>query len=407
VLDFDPTEKQANILAFVRQFAKGSLRPASIHADAHEHEKPWDVIRQVHQLQKSGMGFLKRHSAKHDEESGGGEKGQKGVMGVMLAEEMAYGAASVLLSFPGPGLGGAAILASGTDEQKARFLGRYDDDEVRFGAMALTEPGAGSDVSAIDTTAVKQGGQWVLNGTKIFCTNGASADVVVVWATVDRSKGKDGIRAFVVEKGTPGFRVGRLEHKLGIRASETAELVLEDCRIPAENLLGEENPSAEKKGFKGAMATFDMTRPGVAAMAVGIARAAWEHVVDELRKEGFVAPGYGRARAHLSAVEDALIDMEAQIEAARLLTHRAAYLLDKKIPNALEASMAKAKAGRVVVDVCAKAVELLGPEALTRTHPVEMWLRDSKVFDIFEGTGQVQRLVVARKILGYTSKELA
>ncbi len=403
MLDFDPTEKQQNVLAFVHQFAQTSLREASIWADAHEHEKPWDVIQQVHQLQKSGMGFLRRHAPTGpDAEQGGGDTGQKARLGVLLAEEMGYGAASVLLGFPGPGLGGAAILASGTEEQKERFLKRYEDGTVRFGAMALTEPAAGSDVSAIECTAVKDGDAWVLNGTKIFCTNGASADVVVVWATLDRSKGRDGIRAFVVEKGTPGFKVGRLEKKLGIRASETAELVLQDCRIPLDNLLGGE----EARGFKGAMATFDMTRPSVAAMAVGIARAAHEHLVLELKKDGMGAPGYGRARAHLTAIEDALLEMESQIEAARLLVHRAAYLLDKKIPNALEASMCKAKAGRVVVDVCAKCVELLGPEALTRRHPVEMWLRDSKVFDIFEGTGQVNRLVVARKILGYTSKEL-
>jgi acyl-CoA dehydrogenase len=250
----------------------------------------------------------------------------------------------------------------------------------------------------------------VLNGRKIFCTNGASADIVVVWATIDPSKGKEGIRAFVVEKGTPGFSVGRLEKKLGIRSSETAELVLENCKVPLDAKLGEENPPAgdgPAKGFKGVMATFDSTRPGVAALAIGIARASLEYVQETLQLEGHVAAPYGRARTNLSATDDALIELEAQIEAARLLTHRAAWMIDQKIPNALEASMAKAKAGKVVVDVCAKSVELLGPSGVTRQHPAEMWLRDSKVFDIFEGTGQINRLVIARRILGYSSKELA
>jgi acyl-CoA dehydrogenase len=401
MLDFELNEKEENIRAFLHTFAENAMRPASIEADANEHEKPMGAIQALHTLQSGGMGY----------KSGGGQFDQsmeaKALTSIIRAEELSWGAASVLLSRPGPGLGGAAILASGTPAQKEKWLKRYDDGTVRFGAMALTESNAGSDVSAIETTAVLQGDHWVLNGTKIFCTNGASADVVVVWATIDRSKGKDGIRAFIVEKGTPGFRIGRLEHKMGIRASETAELVFEDCKIPKDNLLGEVDPPADKKGFKGAMATFDMTRPGVAAMAVGIARAALEYTVGVLEKEGGFDPGYGRSRAHLTSLQDSIQDMEAQIEAARLLARRAAFLLDQKLPNALEASMAKAKSGRVVVDVCAKCVEILGPLGLTRAHPVEMWLRDSKVFDIFEGTGQVQRLVIARKILGYSSKELA
>ena len=404
-LDFDPTEKEANILAFLHTFAANAMRPASIIADANEHERPMGAIEALHQLQSGGMGY---RSGSAVDGTGDGSPAAKALVSIMRAEELSWGAASVLLSRPGPGLGGAAIQASGTPAQKEQWLKRYEDGTVRFGAMALTESNAGSDVSAIETTAVLDRDHWVLNGTKIFATNGACADVVVVWATVDKSKGKDGIRAFIVEKGTPGFTIGRLEHKMGIRASETAELVLQDCRIPRANLLGEENPSAEKKGFKGAMATFDLTRPGVAAMAVGIARAALEHTVQVLESEsGGFSPGYGRSRAHLTALQDAVQEMDAQIDAARLLARRAAYLLDQKQSNALEASMAKAKAGRVVVDVCAKCVELLGPSALTRAHPLEMWLRDSKVFDIFEGTGQVQRLVIARRILGYTSKELA
>jgi acyl-CoA dehydrogenase len=404
-LDFDLTEHEANIRAFLHTFAKNAMRPASIIADANEHQKPMAAIEALHMLQSGGMGYAAKGAASAP--SGSSDRVEaRALTSIIRAEELAWGAASILLSRPGPGLGGAAILASGTPEQKEKWLKRYDDGTIRFGAMALTESNAGSDVSAVETTAVLDGDHWILNGTKIFCTNGASADVTVVWATVDRSKGKDGIRAFIVEKGTPGFRVGRLEHKMGIRASETAELVFEDCRIPKENLLGELEPSPDKKGFKGAMATFDMTRPGVAAMAIGIARAALEHTVEVLESDGFEA-GWGRARPHLTTLQDKIQEMDAQIEAARLLARRAAFMLDHKMSNALEASMAKAKAGRVVVDVCATCIELLGPAALTRDHPLEMWLRDSKVFDIFEGTGQIQRLVIARKILGYTSKELS
>ncbi len=409
-MDFELNPKLRGIKAFLHQFALQAMRPAAVIADANEHEKPWDVIRQVHQLQRSGMTVLRRHGMRPEDEAKAKAEagGVRGITGVVLAEELAYGAAAILLSLPGAGLGGAAINAAGTPEQKNKWLARYDDDEVRFGAMAMTEPDCGSDVSGVSTTAVLDGDHWVLNGTKVFCTNGASADLVVVWATIDRSLGRAGMKAFVVEKGTPGFRIGRLENKLGIRASETAELVFEDCRIPKENLLGEleQKEQKEQKGFKGAMTTFDMTRPGVAAMAVGIARAALEHTLDQLEQGGPFDVGHGRARPSLTALQDIVQEMDAQIEAARLLTHRAAFLLDQGRSNSLEASMAKAKAGRVVVDVTATCVELMGPAALTRAHPLEMWLRDSKVFDIFEGTGQIQRLIIARKILGYSSKEL-
>lgn len=418
MLDFNPSQTQLMIQGFLRQFALSTMRPAAIEADRKEHDKPWDVINQVNALLSSPMASgLMRHNPQAKEEkdaaagagvSGGmGGSGSKGISGVLYGEELAYGAAALVLSFPGPGLAGAAIAAAGTDAQREKWLKRYADGTVRFGAMAVTEPGCGSDVAGIRTTAVKtpDGKHWVLNGTKIFCTNGASADITVVWATIDPSKGREGIRSFVVEKDTPGFKVGHLEKKLGIRSSETAELILEDCKIPVENMIGDE-ADLKTKGFKGVMATFDATRPGVAAMAVGIARAALEYLEERLREEGWEGPGYGRSRANLTALDDAFLEMESQIEAARLLARRAAFLLDKKQSNALEASMAKAKAGRVVVDVCAKVVELLGPEGLTRKHPAEMWLRDSKVYDIFEGTGQINRLVIARRVLGYSREEL-
>ena len=414
-LDFNPNEKQLPVQTFLRQFGLSVLRPAAIEYDKKEHDKPMAVIEQVNQLIAAGMGGLSRHryDEKEKDEAAQGTRDAasvKGVTGVLFAEELAYGSAALMLSFPGPGLGGAAIAAAGTEAQKKKFLARYGDGKVRWGAMAYTEAHCGSDTGAIRTTARRDGDKWVLNGRKIFCTNGASADLTVVWATLDPTKGKEAIRAFVVEKDTPGFKVGSLEKKMGIRSSETAELLLEDCRVPLDHMLGDFDPNAgaggNTKGFKGAMATFDMTRPGVAAMAVGIARASLDYLIGQLRAEGWDGPHYGRSRTNLSAIDDAIQEMESQIEAARRLAHRAAFLLDAKQPNALEASMAKAKAGTVVVQVCAKAVELLGPEGATRRHPVEMWLRDSKVYDIFEGTGQVNRLVIARRVLGYTSKEL-
>lgn len=407
-LDFDATPQQQAVQGFLRMFGKQVLRPAAVEYDKREHERPDDVIKQVAALITSGPAGLSRH--KYGEAEGAEATRDASqvncVQGVLFAEELAYGSAALMLGFPGPGLAGAAIAAAGTEAQKKKWLTRFSDGTIRWGAMAYTEPGCGSDTGAIRTTAKRVGDSWVLNGRKIFCTNGASADIVVVWATLDPSKGKEAIRAFVVEKGTAGFEVGHLEKKMGIRSSETAELILEECKIPLDNLIGEFEPQGTK-GFKGAMATFDMTRPGVASMAVGIARAALEYLDERLRDEGWSGPAYGRSRANLSATDDWLVEMEAQIEAARLLAHRAAFLLDQKQPNALEASMAKAKAGTVVVAVCAKAVELLGPEGLTRKHPVEMWLRDSKVYDIFEGTGQINRLIIARGYLGYTSRELA
>jgi acyl-CoA dehydrogenase len=313
------------------------------------------------------------------------------------------------LSIPNSGLGGAAVAAAGTPEQKKRFLSRFTEGEPKWGAMAITEPGAGSDSAAIQTTAVRDGDHRVLNGTKIFCTSGLMAaekskGFVVVWATLDRSAGRAGIRAFVVESGTPGMYVTKVEHKLGIRASDTATIVFEDCRIPLDNLLG----SAEikhGKGFKGAMATFDATRPIVAASAVGVARAALDFVKETLEKNG-VQIRYGAPIHTLTALERDVIEMEAQVQAARLLVWRAAWMMDNGLHNNLEASMCKSKAGLVVTHVTQKAVEILGPLGFSRELLVEKWMRDAKISDIYEGTQQINQLIIARRILGYTSEEL-
>ena len=309
----------------------------------------------------------------------------------------------------------SAIEAVGTPEQKAKFLQRFAEGDVpAWGAMAMTEPGAGSDTSSIQTTAVfdEATQEWVLNGEKIFCTNGTLAlnesnGLVVVWATLDRSAGRAGMRTFIVAAGTPGVKVTKQEIKLGIRASDTAAIVLENARVPKDAILGSPEVQTQGgQGFKGAMATFDATRPLVAASALGIGRAALEFTKEKLAENGVEIP-YGQPYHKLTAVQRDVLDMEMQLKAAHLLTLRSISMLDAKEPNNLESSMAKAKAGKVVTQLTYKAVELLGTMGYSREWLLEKWMRDAKINDLFEGTGQINTLIVARRILGYTSKELA
>jgi acyl-CoA dehydrogenase len=280
--------------------------------------------------------------------------------------------------------------------------------------MAITEPGAGSDSAAITMTARldEESNEWVLNGEKIFVTSGLMAaqesdGFVVVWATLDRSAGRAGIKSFVVEAGTPGMKVTKVEEKLGVRASDTASIVFEDCRIPYDNILGspEVKQRSSTKGFKGVMLTFDASRPLVAASAMGIARATIEFVKKTLAEEG-IEIRYDVPRHKLTALERDVLDMEAQYKAAWLLTLRAVSMLDQRMPNALESSMCKVKAGKAVTLITQKAVEILGPLGYSRELLVEKWMRDAKINDLFEGTGQINTLIVARRILGYTRREL-
>jgi acyl-CoA dehydrogenase len=317
------------------------------------------------------------------------------------------------LSTPMPLLGGAAVGAAGTPEQKKKFLARFSEGKPKWAAMAITEPGAGSDAGAITTTARLEGDEWVLNGEKIFVTAGkrAVADsegFVVVWASVDRSAGRSGIKSFVVDHHTPGMTVVKTEHKHGIRCSDTAVIVFENCRIPKENVLGDPEVKREKttEGFKGAMATFDATRPPVAASAVGVGRSALELLEEKLAAKGF-KPRYGVSTNKLTARERDLMMMQAKVKASWLLTLQAAWMSDMGQPNNLEASICKCKAGRDMVAVCQKAVELMGPEGYSRKELFEKWMRDAKIGDIYEGTQQIQKLVVARRIFGYGRDELA
>jgi acyl-CoA dehydrogenase len=316
---------------------------------------------------------------------------------VLSIIEMCWADVGLLLSMPRQGLGNSAIASVANDEQLERFKGTW-------AAMAITEPGTGSDSANIVTTAVKDGDAYVLNGEKIYVTSGERADSVVVWATLDKSLGRAAIKSFLVPKSLPGIRVERLEHKLGIRASDTAVIVLDNCRVPAENLLG--NPEIDtKQGFAGAMATFDNTRPLVAGMAVGCARAALEDTRELLEKAGVVID-YDRPAQTQSYAAATFIAMEADWEAALLLTLEAAWLADNRKPNSMEASMAKAKAGRVGNDITLRCVELAGTLGYSENELIEKWSRDSKILDIFEGTQQIQQLIVARRLLDLSSSQL-
>jgi acyl-CoA dehydrogenase len=311
--------------------------------------------------------------------------------------ELCWGDVGLLLTMPRQGLGQAAIAAVANEEQLARFGGKW-------AAMAITEPEAGSDSAAIRTTARLEDDEYVLNGEKIFVTSGDRADLIVVWATLDRQQGRAAIKSFVVERDNPGLRLDRLEHKLGIRASDTANFRLEDCRVPKENLLG--SPDIEtKRGFGGVMQTFDNTRPLVAGMAIGVARACLDRT-RELLEEAGIEIDYDTPPVLQSAAASEFIAMESDWEAARLLTLQAAWMADNRKPNSLQASMAKAKAGRAGTDIALRCVALAGSIGYGEGELLEKWARDVKILDIFEGTQQIQQLIVARLLLGKTSAEL-
>ena len=405
MIDFElsPDIKQSREM--IHMMAEQAMRPISREYDEREHEKPMEFLTLMWEISKSSPLEIGGKSGKKEGPS------TRGLSAAVQIEELSWGDAGLYLSIPNAGLGGAAVAAAGTPEQKQRFLARFKEGEPKWGAMAITEPGAGSDSAAITSTAVRDGDQWVLNGTKIFCTSGLMAaekseGFVVVWATVDKSAGRAGIKAFIVEHGTPGMTVTHVEKKHGIRASDTATLVFEDCRIPLDNLLGTPEVKKTTEGFKGVMATFDSTRPIVAASAIGIGRAALDYTREALEKEG-VAIRYGLPAHKLTAVERDFMDMEANLQAARLLTWRAAWMMDQGMHNNLEASMCKAKAGLAVTQVTQKAVELLGPLGYSRKILLEKWMRDAKINDIFEGTQQINLMIIARRILGYSSKELS
>ncbi|MGW9310016.1 acyl-CoA dehydrogenase family protein [Saccharomonospora azurea] len=401
MINLEVPKKAKALVNQARQAATEVFRPISRKYDRAEHAYPSELdmlAALLDGLNTSGEGGAGAAGVrrKDDKDSGDNRNGGN-LLTVLGTIELCWGDVALLLSMPRQGLGNAAIASVANDEQLERF-GKV------WAAMAITEPGCGSDSAAITTTATKDGDDYILNGEKIFVTSGERADAVVVWATLDKSKGRAAIKSFVVEKGTPGFEVVRLEHKLGIRASDTAVLRFDNCRVPAKNLLG--SPEIDtKKGFAGVMQTFDNTRPLVAAMAIGVARAALEET-RRILKEAGVEVDYDKPALAQHAAAATFLQLEADYEAAYLTTLEAAWMADNRKPNSLQASIAKAKAGRTVVDITLKCVELAGTLGYTEESLLEKWARDSKILDIFEGTQQIQQLIVARRLLGKTSKEL-
>jgi acyl-CoA dehydrogenase len=401
MINLEVPKKFRAFINTAHQAAKEYIRPISRKYDLAEHTYPKELdmfAAMVAGLEASGEGSGAGAVGVRRQDNGDdGVRNGTNLASVLSIMEMSWGDVGLLLSLPRQGLGNSAIASVANPEQQERFKGKW-------ASMAITEPGCGSDSAAIQTTAKLDGDHYVLNGEKIFVTAGERSDAVVVWATLDKSKGRAAIKSFVVEKGTPGMEVVRCEHKLGIRASDTATIRFDNCRVPKENLLG--SPEIEtEKGFAGVMQTFDNTRPLVAAMAVGVARAALEETYRILRKAG-VAIDYDKPIHLMRAAAATYLALESDWEAAYLLTLRAAWLADNNQPNSLQASMAKAKAGRMATEVTLRCVELCGSLGYGEGHLLEKWARDSKILDIFEGTQQIQQLIVARRLLNKTSAEL-
>lgn len=406
-----PAEVWQQLEPYTR-IAQQIMRPKAHYYDEHEHERPSQFIRAIWPLERA------RH--RHRQAAAAQEAAADGpdpdiLAAILLAELLSWGDAGQFLARPGGRLGGTAVEAVGTPAQKARFLQRFaDSEEPVWGAMAITEPDAGSDNSAMRTTAVldPRANEWVLNGQKIFITSGAlslqeSNGICIIWATVDPTAGRQGIKSFVVEAHTPGVSVSPGMDKLGIRASDTVIIDLDEVRIPYDNVLGslEVQSGKTSKGFIGAMKTFDASRPAVAASAVGIARAAIELTRETLAEAG-IHVDYAKPGFRLTAVERDLLHMEAQYKVAWLLTLRATASIMHGRSSRLESSMCKAFAGTAVTHITQKAVELLGPFGYTRQGLAEKLMRDAKINDLFEGTRQINLLIVARALLGYSRREL-
>ncbi|WP_411688687.1 acyl-CoA dehydrogenase family protein [Acinetobacter indicus] len=381
------------------EVALNVLRPISRKYDKAEHAYPKELdmlASVVDGMNAGGDGMNAGAAVNKRGDTASGNKNGVNMSTALSIVEMCYGDTGLLLSMPRQGLGNSAIAAVANDEQLQRFHGTW-------AAMAITEPGCGSDSAAIRTTAVADGDDYILNGEKIFVTSGERADAVVVWATLDKKLGRAAIKSFVVPKGTPGMTVERLEHKLGIKASDTAAISFVDCRVPASNLLGNAEIDVSK-GFAGVMETFDNTRPLVAAMAIGCAKASLERIKQIFKHE--LDEHYQTAYLHSSQIAAQIYRMEAEWEAARLLMLKAAWMADNKQPNSKEASIAKAKAGRVGNEITLKCVELAAAVGYNEDELLEKWARDSKILDIFEGTQQIQQLIIARRELGKSSSEL-
>ncbi|HEX6389075.1 MAG TPA: acyl-CoA dehydrogenase family protein [Solirubrobacteraceae bacterium] len=402
-INLENPKKFEALVDSAHQVADNVLRPISRKYDLAEHEYPKELdmlAALIDGMNESGESTGAGAAGVRSSDDGdSGNKNGSNMASVLGVIEMCWGDVGLLLTMPRQGLGNSAIASVATNEQLERYDGQW-------AAMAITEPDVGSDSAAIRTTAVldEATGEYVLNGEKIFVTSGERADLVVVWATLDREMGRGAIKSFVVSRDNPGLKLDRLEHKLGIRASDTAAFILEDCRVPKEDLLG--SPTIDTKvGFAGVMKTFDNTRPLVAGMAIGLARACLEET-ERILAEAGIEIDYDRSPQLQSAAAGQLLAMQADFEAARLLTMEAAWMADNRKPNSLEASMAKAKAGRACVDIALRCVQLVGAHGYDESNLLEKWARDAKILDLFEGTQQIQLLIIARQLLGKSSADL-
>lgn len=382
MVSFELSDEQRLLQKTAHDFAEKEIRPVAMECDRAA-EVPWDVLGKAHRIGLTNFMIPTTY--------GGG--GVESILtSCIVIEELMWGCAGIATSLVGGGLGFLPIIYMGTEEQKRKFLPRFCGPEPRLGALCITEPDAGSDVAAITTRAQKDGGEWVINGTKRFITNGGIAEVHVVFATVDPTLKHMGLRAFAVEKGNPGLRQGKVEDKMGIRCSHTAEVVLEECRVPTDNQLGGETPTA----FYGAMMTLERTRPLVAAGALGVARAAYEYALEYSRRR----KAFGTQIAKKQGIAFMLADMKTNIDAARLLTWNAAWRADNDLPMNKEAAEAKQFAADTAMEVTTNAVQILGGSGYMKDEPVEKWMRDAKAFQIWEGTSEIQRLIVSREEIG-------
>lgn len=381
----------------LQELGREHMRPLGIEADKLGRPTPPD---HPYFEKLVGMGYgrtrYKGRKGQDDSAKKSADKNKAKRMGrsrasLLLSEEMSYWDRGVAVSAPGPGLGEGAIISMGTEDQKERYLSPFIKlDKPRWGAFAMTEPAAGSDVASIQTRAIKDGDNWVLIGNKSFSGNSSRSDFILVWATVDPSLGRGGHRAFLVERGMPGLQDFHIEKKMGLKAYESTSFRLEECRVPGENLLGGEAYYESRAGFKGAMATFNATRPLIAAMAVGIGRSALDKSLAFARENQMLDD---------PRIRDRLERVTRKLRVARLLCLKAAWLADHQLPNIVEASMSKAVAPTAAFEATSFGMELLGMVGGRGDHLIEKLFRDVKAMDIVEGTGQIQRVVMARQLV--------
>jgi len=394
-VEFSLTEEQLELKKWAHEFAEREIRPVAAEYDESE-EFPWPVIQKAAEAGLYGIDIYMQ-----------AQQDPTGLTIALVAEEIFWGCAGIGLAIFGTGLPLSALAAVGTQEQLFEWAPKMfgTPEEPKVAAFAVTEPQAGSDVRSLRTKAVRDGDEWVLNGTKVFITNGGVADVFVVVATVDPELGHRGQASFIIHKDDGGIRAGKKEKKLGIRASDTSEVILEDCRIPADRVLGgldklEQKLEKARKGessgrTSAALRTFELTRPIVAIQAVGIARAALEFAVEYAKDR----KTFGVPISQHQSIQNTLADMATEVECARLITYYASWLGASGQPfHKAEGSMSKLKASETCVAVTEKAIQVLGGYGYIKDFPVEKYYRDSKIYTLFEGTSEIQRMVIARSL---------